>query len=130
MGLVTMGRQVLLVQRAVEPGKGLWALPGGFMDAGEMPDEALRREVMEETGVAVDVGELRGIFGLETPDGERVGVVLAFAANVMDGDPGQITVGEDVAGARWFDSDSIPWPLAFVSSAAVVEQWLREALEP
>jgi ADP-ribose pyrophosphatase YjhB (NUDIX family) len=129
MGLVVQQNRILLVQRAIEPGKGLWALPGGYMDAGEMPDEALRREVMEETGVTVHVGELLGMFGMDTPEGERVGVVMAFAAQVADGESGRLTVGADVAEARWFDSHAIPRPLAFESSSVVVNQWLSHAQE-
>ena len=51
---------ILLARRAVEPGAGLWDLLGGFMDEGEEPLEALRRELLEETGLEVDPGEFLG----------------------------------------------------------------------
>src|SRR5687768_15799855 len=71
---------LLMVQRANEPGKGLWSLPGGRVEQGEYLADALRREVREETGLAVEVGELAGI--LEVPGDDLHYVVLDFHATV------------------------------------------------
>lgn len=54
--------QLLLVKRAIEPMKGYWALPGGFSDYGEMPQEAAVRETLEETGWKVETGRLLGVY--------------------------------------------------------------------
>src|SRR5919198_505558 len=50
--------KVLLIQRGRDPGRGLWAVPGGMVDLGETCREAARREAKEETGLHVDVGEV------------------------------------------------------------------------
>ena len=73
IALVTSHDRMLLIRRGVNPGKGQWALPGGFMDAGEMPQEALVRELYEEVGIQVEVGELLGIFAMVGPVGHTRG---------------------------------------------------------
>jgi ADP-ribose pyrophosphatase YjhB (NUDIX family) len=88
---------LLMVQRAHEPGKGLWSIPGGRVESGELLADALRREVAEETGLAIDVGELAGI--LEVPGEELHYVILDFHATVA-GDI-DVTVGGDAGDARW-----------------------------
>lgn len=88
---------LLMVQRANEPGKGLWSLPGGRVELGEFLADALRREVREETGLEVDVGELAGI--LEVPGDELHYVILDYHAVVV-GSPEPRADG-DVGDARW-----------------------------
>jgi ADP-ribose pyrophosphatase YjhB (NUDIX family) len=88
---------LLMVQRAHDPGKGLWSLPGGRVEQGEYLAEALRREVLEETGLRVDIGELAGI--LEVPGDELHYVILDYHATVA-GDAGP-TAGTDASDVRW-----------------------------
>ncbi len=124
VALVTQAASALLVRRGVPPGKGLWSLPGGFMDAGELPDAALRRELLEETGLAVQVGVLLAIFPLEV-NGENRGIVLAYAAELISGDIGvaPLLAGDDVTDARWFRADALPDALAFDSTRALLAAW-------
>lgn len=88
---------LLMVQRAHEPGKGLWSLPGGRVERGEFLADALRREVLEETGLDVEVGELAGI--LEVPGDEFHYVILDFHSTVS----GDISArpGTDASDVRW-----------------------------
>jgi len=58
--LVVKGGRLLLVKRGVEPYEGCWDIPGGFLEAGEHPEDGAVREVQEETGLKV---RLRGFFG-------------------------------------------------------------------
>jgi len=124
IGLVVNKGAVLLVRRAVDPGKGLWSLPGGYMDAGEMPTEALHREVAEETGLAIDVGEMSAIFPMENGAGERVGIVLAFQAKPAGTDV-EVCAQDDVSEAGWFGPDQIPPELAFDSTQTLIAEWAR-----
>ena len=120
--LVTRDEAVLLVRRGVPPGKGQWALPGGFMDAGEAPETALGRELLEEAGLAVQVGPLLAVHPLEVGEA-RLGIVLVYAANVI-GEGGVLPVaGDDVTEAGWFRHDALPTALAFDSTRTLLAQW-------
>jgi 8-oxo-dGTP diphosphatase len=69
-GLVRDERgSILLVERANEPGRGLWSIPGGRVEAGESDAQALRRELAEETGLDVEVGDMVGHVERPGPDG-------------------------------------------------------------
>lgn len=87
---------LLMVRRGNEPGKGLWSLPGGRVEHGEYLADALRREVSEETGLDVTVGELVGIFEVV---GETHYVILDFFARPE----GEVSpqAGDDVDEVRW-----------------------------
>lgn len=126
IALVIADGAVLLVRRAVDPGRGLWSLPGGYMDAGEMPTEALQREVDEEVGLAIDVGEMSAIFPMENGAGKRVGIVLAFRAK-PSGPNRQVYAQDDVSEVNWFGPRQIPPDLAFDSTKTLIAEWARNA---
>ncbi|HYN36618.1 MAG TPA: NUDIX hydrolase [Actinomycetota bacterium] len=93
---------LLMVRRGNEPGKGLWSLPGGRVEHGEYLADALRREVSEETGLDVTVGELVGIFEVV---GETHYVILDFFARPE----GEVSpqAGDDVDEVRWVPLDEV-----------------------
>jgi ADP-ribose pyrophosphatase YjhB (NUDIX family) len=90
--------RLLLVLRANEPSRGLWSVPGGRIEAGETAAEAAVREVREETGLDVAVGEVLCRVGLGTY------VVEDFAATVVGG---TLRAGDDADDARWFTTDEV-----------------------
>lgn len=97
--------RILLARRAGDPGKGLWDLPGGFMDEGEEPLETLRRELREETGLEIEVGDfLGGIPDTYGDDGIHT-VNLYWAATVAGG---EARPADDVAELAWFPPDELP----------------------
>jgi ADP-ribose pyrophosphatase YjhB (NUDIX family) len=122
--LVSQGDRVLLVRRAVPPQAGYWALPAGYMDADETPEEALIREVREETGIVVQVTGLHGLAPL-AGWAERRGILLIFRATAGQGDP---LPHDDVTEARWVARPEIPWEaLAFESTATLLHEWAERA---
>lgn len=126
IALVLHRGRVLLIKRAVDPGKGLWALPGGYMDAGEMPQAALQREMMEEVGLPIQVDELLAIYPMTNGDGVRTGIVLAFQASLAAGH--RLTdIGDDAAAAGWFGPADLPDGLAFESTQTLIQSWLEKA---
>ena len=122
IALAVHWNKVLLIQRAVDPAKGKWSLPGGYMDAGEMPQEALKRELQEEVGLSVKIGELIEIFPMVNDEEERIGIVLAFGGEPT-GSPDIPFVADDAQDAGWFSPDEIPSELAFESTETLLDSW-------
>ena len=106
-------RKVLLVRRACEPFKGCWALPGGFVDEGERPVEAARRELAEEAGIIWEGPMVPvGAFGDPGRDPRGWTVSAAYLADIGLEEP-LVAAGDDAADARWFFADEPPTELAF-----------------
>lgn len=102
VGVVDPDAGVLLVQRAIEPGVGEWAVPGGYMEIEETPAVGAVRELEEETGLAVDptAVELIGTITATHPGGKRiVSIGYAVHANRTSGTP---TAGSEVQAVEWF----------------------------
>jgi 8-oxo-dGTP diphosphatase len=97
--------KVLLVRRARPPGKGLYSLPGGRVEFGESLAEALAREVMEETGLVIDIVGLSGFREVLPKDG--VGghyLVMPFAARWVEGEP---ELNDELDDFAWVDPADI-----------------------
>lgn len=108
---------LLLVRRVMEPGRGRWALPGGWVDAGQDPREAAAREALEEAGVVVEVGEIVDAFLNPPADGGAL--FLLFNARWVSG---EAAADDDADDAGFFRRHELP-PLAFASTQAAVAQW-------
>jgi len=91
--------RLLLIRRGREPGAGSWSLPGGRVEAGETPPEAIMREVAEETGLVVVPERLIGRVERDGPGG--VGYVIDDYACTAVG--GQLRAGDDASDARFVD---------------------------
>ena len=116
--LVIQDGQVLLVRRVMAPAQGKWTLPGGFVDAGEDPAEAVVRECREETNLEVRVTVLLDVVaGQEHPRGAHI--LLLYWGEVIGG---EIKPGDDVDRAAFFSSREIP-PLAFQATERAIQLW-------
>ncbi len=113
--IIEYGGQVLMVRRAVETGYGLWSLPGGYVDRGEVMEEAAAREVREETGLEVEVGSLVGLF---SEAGYPV-IVAAYAACRVGG---RLEAGPEALEVDYFSLDNLP-PLAFPWDLEILDRW-------
>ncbi|MDQ4126772.1 MAG: NUDIX hydrolase [Actinomycetota bacterium] len=110
--------EIILVQRDIEPGYGKWTFPGGFVERGERAEAAARREVLEESGLVIEVG---AIIGLYTYEGE-VPAIAVFAARVNGGEPTPLDETMDVRG---FPRDGLPWAdMAFPSTEQALKDYL------
>ena len=98
------GPRVLLIERGQEPLKGWWTLPGGLVEPGERLDQALRREVFEETGLIVEPLTVAAIFERIMADGEgRTEYHYVIIDYLCRPAGGALAAGSDVAGAQWVD---------------------------
>lgn len=109
--------QVLLIKRAGDPGKGKWALPAGFVDHDEDPEEAAIRETLEETHLHVTVDKLLAVFPKR--DNGLADIVIAYSAKITGGKP---LAGDDAAEVGWFTRDNLP-ELVFYPSITLTTQW-------
>jgi len=101
--------RLLLIKRGREPGRGLWSLPGGRVEAGESLSQAMTREVLEETGLVVEAGSVVGTVERYGP-GEIVYAITDIAA-VMVG--GELRAGDDADDARFvFSAELHDLPLS------------------
>src|ERR1700722_18190369 len=115
--------RALLIQRALEPFKGEWALPGGFVRVEETIDEAARRELKEETGLkGVFLEQLYTFGAVERDPRERV-VSVAYYALVKLSDH-EATAATDAANAEWFPISKLP-KLAFDHAAIMATALTR-----
>jgi ADP-ribose pyrophosphatase YjhB (NUDIX family) len=115
---VTEHGEVVLIRRGIEPGRGQWAQPGGFLEVDETVREAAVRETLEETGLVVETGEIVGVYS-------RIAaavVVLVFEARIVGG---ETRVTRESLETRPFAPEEIPWPeIAFETSVRALRDWV------
>lgn len=99
------GLSVLLVQRGIDPYKGCWAFPGGFLQMDEDAETGARRELLEETGFQTNSIEQFGTFSAVNRDPRGRVITIAYYALVRKG---EVKGGDDAADARWFPVDDMP----------------------
>ena len=107
--------ELLLCRRAIEPRRGFWTLPAGFMEIGEGVQQGAARETLEEANARIEVGPLYTLFSLP-----RISqVYLLFRARLLDDG---FSAGDESLEVRLFHPDQLPWDeLAF----QVMEETLR-----
>lgn len=110
---------VLLGKRRIDPGAGMWSFPAGYVNRGEVLEEAAAREVLEELGLAV---RLTGLVGVYSERGSAV-VLVVYAGEVNEGEP--VPDGREVSAVRRFPLDALPDNLAFPHDRGVLSDWYR-----
>lgn len=113
--------KILLVQRGEAPGKGLWGLPGGFVELGETVQEAVAREILEETGFEIELRALLGVWSFFNTVKNLAGIVLIYETRVVSG---QLQIASDSIAAEWLTrADALQFPLAFESHRKALLRW-------
>ena len=114
--------RLLLIRRGRPPFEGTWALPGGFVEYGETTEEACVRETREETGLAVEIEGLAGVYSRPDRDPRGHTVSVVYRCRAVDGD---IRGGDDAAEARWFTPDELPGIALAFDHAEIVAAHVR-----
>ena len=120
--VVTIGNQIVLQRRAIEPGLGDWTFPGGFVDRGEMPEQAAAREVREEVGLQISNPNLLGVYA----EAAQMVTLIAYHASADGQAP---IVGDESSAVGLFDTDDLP-ELAFSRDAQVLADWNARRAAP
>lgn len=115
--IASQDSRILMVKRDIDPMMGRWSFPSGYVDRGEVVEEAAVREVREETNVDVSLDTLLGVYSRK---GAPV-VLVAYAASIIGGSP---QAGDEAQDVRMFEADDLP-PLPFPGDDAIIADWCR-----
>ncbi|MBN1313170.1 MAG: NUDIX domain-containing protein [Anaerolineae bacterium] len=113
---------LLMIRRAVNPEKGKWALPAGYIDYDEAPYEAAAREVLEETGLEVRITRVIDVLGRDTSTGAKASIVILFEGEIIGGEP---SAQDDASEVAFFAPNEIPVDdiASFKSLDLLLERW-------
>jgi 8-oxo-dGTP diphosphatase len=115
--IVPYGEGIVLGRRAISPGKGAWSFPSGYVDRGEVVEQAAIREVREEIGLEVAID---GLVGLYSTAGEAV-ILAVYAASVAGG---SLEAGPEMSELGIFQPHGLP-PMAFSHDCRIIRDWER-----
>ncbi len=122
-GVILKDEKILLIKRKNEPFKDKWALPGGFVEYGEKVEDAVVREVFEETGLRTEISSLFGIYSDPGRDPRGHTISAVFILNVCGG---ELSCGDDASDARFFHFEDLP-ELSF-DHDKIVDDFKKEVL--
>jgi len=111
--------KIVLLKRGIDPQKGKWVIPGGYVDRGEVVETAAIRETEEECGITIQINRLLGIYSYPG----YIPVVIVFLAEYLSGN---LTPRDETIESTWFSKSMIPWEdLAFQSTADALKDYCR-----
>eukprot|EP01084_Bolivina_argentea_P038656 71488_1 len=115
--LATHNNKILLTQRNIDPGRGLWCFPGGFLESGESPHDGIIREIREEIGADIILGPLIGVYSVPYVDQ----IMLYFRGELKNE---IFNLGEECQDAKLFDYNEIQWDkIAFDANKMCLKFW-------
>ena len=119
-GVITLlDNKLILLQRSYNPGKNLWTFPGGFVNRGEIVEEAAKREVFEEVGLKIDIKKLLGVYSFS---GEPT-VLVAYIGIVINGIP---TINNESSDIKLISNSEINLhELAFETTKAAIKDYQK-----
>jgi 8-oxo-dGTP diphosphatase len=122
-GVLIQNQSVLLIQRKHAPFQGAWALPGGFVEYEEKTEDAMIREMFEETGLKIKIHGLLGVYSdpHRDPRGHTVTVVY-----LVEAVGGTLNAGDDASSAKFFKANELP-ELAFDHAIIVKDAFERDS---
>jgi len=119
-GIILEEKKILLIQRKNQPFKDKWALPGGFVEYGEKTEDAVTREVFEETGLNTKIKNLIGVYS--DPNRDPRGHTVTVVYN-LETSGGSLKASDDASKAEFFDLKDLP-DLAF-DHDVIIKDFIR-----
>ncbi|MFW5832113.1 MAG: NUDIX domain-containing protein [Prolixibacteraceae bacterium] len=120
--LVEKGEKIMLARRGIEPYRDWWDLPGGFIEEGEHPEEAVHREIAEETGLEVEIIKLLGVVNDTYGDTGIHTMNFHYLTRFRNG---MEKPQDDVNEIKWFSASELPEKIAFHNCRSAVENWKK-----
>ena len=118
--IVEIDNRIVLLKRSVEPEKGKWVVPGGYVDRGEETISAALRETREECGIEVEIKRLHGVYSYPG----WLEVVIVYVAEYISG---ELIVGDESMDMKLFGREEIPWEdLAFRSTRDALKDYCEQ----
>ncbi len=114
-------RRVLLIRRRVPPHMGDWALPAGYQEIDEDPRETVRREILEETGLTIEVLRLFDVVYMPEDQRKPANVIVYLCRAVS----GELCAGSDASEVGWFALDDLPENIGFQNAPRILERLRR-----
>ena len=120
--VVELDGKVVMVRRAMNPMRGHWSLPSGYVERDEAPDATAVRETREETGLEVVLDNLLNVYSFSHEGTGGRGVLVLYAAHATGG---ELRAGDDAAEVGTFGPDEIPPDVAFATHRQALRDWQR-----
>ncbi|HEX8028559.1 MAG TPA: NUDIX hydrolase [Vicinamibacterales bacterium] len=129
--VVVRGGRALIIKRAHEPRKGEWSLPGGLLELGESLQDAVRREIKEETNLDVTVGPIIETFDrVHRDDAGKIRYHFVIVDFVCWSESGEALPGSDADGVAWVRAEEIDQYQVNAHAKAVIERGLNYHEQP
>ncbi|MCK4347199.1 MAG: NUDIX hydrolase [Thermoplasmatales archaeon] len=104
-GIILEDEMILLIKRGNTPFKGKWALPGGFVEYGEKTEDAVVREVFEETGLKTKISRLVGVYSDPKRDPRGHTITIVYTLEICGGN---MKSGDDASDVKKFNTGNLP----------------------
>ncbi|MEF8848611.1 MAG: NUDIX hydrolase, partial [Candidatus Thermoplasmatota archaeon] len=117
-GIILKNNKILLIKRKNPPFQNQWALPGGFVEYGEKTEDAVKREIYEETNLKTKILKLLGVYSDPNRDPRGHTISIVYQLRILEG---KVSGGDDAAEAKFFKINNLP-KLAFDHSKIISEQ--------
>jgi len=120
-GILFEDDSILLVKRKYKPFQGAWAIPGGFVEYGEKTEDAVLREVFEETNMRTKIHSLIGVYSDPHRDPRGHTITVVYLIDYKDGD---LHAGDDASSVKFFKMNELP-ALAFDHAVIIKDAFQR-----
>ncbi len=104
-GIVIKNKKILLIKRKNPPFQGKWALPGGFVEYGETTEDAVVREVFEESGLKTKIHQLAGVYSDPNRDPRGHTITIVYILDIIDG---ELKADDDASDVKFFSVKNLP----------------------